>query len=187
MLLALTREDKLIPGQCLAELGIEFDSAKQEILEIISGVRAEYGSSSSKKETVRKVAVFMHRFFLRSKIHRAVVTEADVDYVGSISIDEDLMDAARLAEYEQVHVVGLSGGERLITYVIKAPRGSGIIGINGAAALKIVKDEKVIIFAYAMVEDDKIKGFEPELVFVDEQNKITKVTHVEKQGEKFSP
>lgn len=120
------------------------------------------------------------RFVLRGKIHRATVTEADVSYVGSIAIDEDLMDAAGLIEYEQVHVAGLTDGERLVTYVIKAPRGSGTIGMNGAAAMLIKKGEKVIIFAYGAI--DESEPFLPRLVFVDEKNQIASIEDHEIQG-----
>jgi aspartate 1-decarboxylase len=122
------------------------------------------------------------RIFLHSKIHRAVVTEADVDYVGSISIDEDLMDAAGLAEYEQVHVVGLSGGGRVITYVVKAPRGSGIIGINGAAALLIKEGELVIIFGYVMVDESEMASLKPRIVLMGQDNKIDRVVDGEIHG-----
>ncbi|MCX7016542.1 MAG: aspartate 1-decarboxylase [Candidatus Sumerlaeota bacterium] len=112
------------------------------------------------------------RTFLRCKIHRATVTEANVEYVGSISIDEDLMDAAGLAEYEQVHVAGLAGGQRLATYVMRAPRGSGIIAMNGAAALRIVQGEKIIIFAYTLLDEKEAAGFAPRVVLVDENNRV---------------
>jgi len=125
----------------------------------------------------------MQRFVLRSKIHRATVTEADVHYVGSIGIDEDLMEAAGLAEYEQVHVAGLGGGERLITYVIKAPRGSGTISINGAAALRITQGERVIIFSYAMIDDKSMVDFKPRIVFVDQRNHIVSLVDAEQQGD----
>jgi len=122
------------------------------------------------------------RTMLRGKIHRATVTEADVHYVGSISIDEDLMDAAGLIEYEQVHVAGLGGGDRLVTYVIKGARGSGTIGINGAAALRIHKGEKVIIFSYGQFDDESASRHEPSIVFVDEANHIISIDHSEEHG-----
>lgn len=122
------------------------------------------------------------RTFLRSKIHRAVVTEADVHYVGSISIDEDLMDAAGIAEYEQVHVAGLTRGSRLITYVIKAPRGSGTIGLNGAAALLASVGERVIIFTYALLAEEDITAFRPRVVFVTDDNRVREVVDREIQG-----
>ena len=122
------------------------------------------------------------RTFLQSKIHRATVTEANVDYVGSISIDEDLMDAAGLLEYEQVHVAGLTKGARLITYVIKAPRGSGTITLNGAAALLVDVGELVIIFSYAQLSDDEIDKHHPRIVLVDEKNRVTEVISGEQHG-----
>jgi len=114
----------------------------------------------------------MQRFILRAKIHRATVTDADIHYVGSITIDEDLMDAAGLVEFEQVHVAGLSGGERLVTYVIKGARGSGDIKMNGAAALLVKKGERVIVLAYGLAEESELAALQPRLVFVDERNRI---------------
>jgi len=122
------------------------------------------------------------RTLLRGKIHRATVTEANVDYIGSITIDEDLMDAAGICEFEQVGVADLENGERLETYVIKGERGSGVIGINGAAALKIGLGHKVIIFSYAQLTEDEIEGFKPRIVFVDENNKITDMASLEAAG-----
>ncbi len=112
----------------------------------------------------------MLRSFLRAKIHRATVTEANVDYVGSLSIDEELMDLAGLAENERVEVADLANGERLSTYVIRAARGSRIIGINGAAALKVAAGHKVIIFNYAQLDEHEVPGHRPRLVFVDDEN-----------------
>jgi len=119
------------------------------------------------------------RTFLRSKIHRATVTEANVDYIGSITLDENLMEAADLAEYEQVSVADLENGERLETYVIRGKRGSGVVGINGAAALKITVGDKIIIFAYMQITDDQIVGLKPKIVFVDEHNRVTDVARLE--------
>lgn len=112
----------------------------------------------------------MLRTFLRSKIHRATVTEAEVDYVGSLSIDEELMELAGLCEHERVDVADLVNGERLSTYVIRAERGSRTIGINGAAALRILKGHKVIIFSYCELSEDEVPDHFPRLVFVDEGN-----------------
>jgi len=119
------------------------------------------------------------RTFLRSKIHRATVTEANVDYIGSLTLDEALMEAAGLAEYEHVAIADLDNGERLETYIIRGLRGSGIVGINGAAALKITAGHKVIIFNYTQLTDDEVAGFEPKIVFVDEQNQITDIARLE--------
>ena len=109
---------------------------------------------------------------LKSKIHRALVTEANLDYVGSISIDEALMGAANLVEYEKVHVLSITTGIRIETYVIKSPKKSGEICINGAAAHLIKKGEMVIILAYGRIDEQKSKGFKPAIVHVNKQNKI---------------
>ncbi len=102
---------------------------------------------------------------LKSKIHRVKVTEANVNYIGSITIDEDLMDAALLVEYEKVHVVNVTNGERLVTYVIKGERGSGTICLNGAAAHKARIGDIVIILSYAILEENEVKNFQPICIF----------------------
>ncbi|MBR4452761.1 MAG: aspartate 1-decarboxylase [Bacteroidales bacterium] len=102
---------------------------------------------------------------LKSKIHRVKVTEANVNYIGSITIDEDLMDAAHLVEYEKVHVVNVTNGERLITYVIKGERGSGTICLNGAAAHKARIGDIIIILSYAILEENEVKNFQPVCIF----------------------
>ena len=104
---------------------------------------------------------------VKSKIHRAKVTEADLNYVGSITIDENLMDAANLIEHEQVHVLNYRNGERIITYVIKGVRGSGIICMNGPAALKFAVGDDVIVLSYASMDFEKAKTFKPKLAFPD--------------------
>lgn len=104
---------------------------------------------------------------IKSKIHRARVTEADLNYVGSITIDENLMDAANLIEHEQVHVLNYRNGERIITYVIKGARGSGIICMNGPAALKFAVGDNVIVLSYADMDFEKAKSFKPSLCFPD--------------------
>jgi aspartate 1-decarboxylase len=109
---------------------------------------------------------------LKSKIHRATVTQADLHYVGSITIDADLMDAADLLPGEQVAVVDVTNGARLETYVIEGERGSGVIGINGAAAHLVHTDDLVIIISYAMLPDLEAKAYEPKVVFVDEANRV---------------
>lgn len=112
---------------------------------------------------------------LKSKIHRAKVTEANLDYIGSVTIDEDLMDAANLIENEQVHVFNYTNGERIITYVIKGERGSGIICLNGPAALKFKVEDHVIIVGFGEMEFEKAKAFKPSIVFPDTAtNKIRK-------------
>ena len=109
---------------------------------------------------------------LKSKIHRALVTEANLDYVGSISIDEALMEAANLMEYEKVHVLSITTGMRIETYVIKSPKKSGEICINGAAAHLIKKGEMVIILAYGCIDEQESKSFKPAIVHVNKQNKM---------------
>jgi aspartate 1-decarboxylase len=109
---------------------------------------------------------------LKSKIHNCIVTEANVDYIGSITIDENLMDAANLIEGEQVHVLNHSNGERLITYVIKGARGSKVICMNGPAALKISKGDMVIVISYAQMDFEKAKTFKPWVIFPNNNNEL---------------
>ena len=111
---------------------------------------------------------------LKSKIHRATVTQADINYVGSITIDEDLMKAANLIEFEKVHVLNINNGEPIETYVIKGKKGSGIICLNGAAARKFVAGDITIIASYAMMDFEEAKKFKPLLVFPDKNNRLTK-------------
>ena len=115
----------------------------------------------------------MLRTMLKSKIHRATVTQADLHYVGSVTIDADLMDAADLLEGEQVTIVDIDNGNRLITYAITGARGSGVIGINGAAAHLIHPGDLVILIAYATVEDAEARSYQPRVVFVDAENRPT--------------
>jgi aspartate 1-decarboxylase len=103
----------------------------------------------------------------KSKIHKATVTEANLQYMGSITIDEDLMDAANLIEFEKVQVVNINNGERIDTYIIKGERGTGIICLNGPAARKAVVGDVVIIISYAMMDFEEAKNFKPSLVFPD--------------------
>lgn len=119
---------------------------------------------------------------LKSKIHRATVTEANLNYVGSITIDKDLMDAAGIIEYEQVHVVDIDNGNRLVTYVISGPRGSGVICLNGAAARLVHAGDKIIIMAYCQVDAKNVQEHSPVVVFVDSKNKVCKVTACEEHG-----
>ncbi len=102
---------------------------------------------------------------LKSKIHRVAVTDANLNYIGSIAIDEDLMDAANLIEYEKVHVLNINNGERFVTYVIRGKRGSGAICINGAAARKAQPGDLVIIVSYAQMEFEEAKTFQPTVIF----------------------
>lgn len=119
----------------------------------------------------------MHRTMLKSKIHRATVTQADLDYVGSVTVDEDLMKAADLLPGEQVAIVDVTNGARLETYVIAGPRGSGIIGINGAAARLVHPGDLVILIAYGQMQDAEARSFVPRVVFVDADNRITGTGH----------
>lgn len=104
---------------------------------------------------------------LKSKIHRVKVTEADLDYIGSVTIDENLIDAANLIEGEQVHIFNYSNGERFITYVIKGERGSGVICLNGPAAHKVSIGDNVIIVAYATMTEEEARKFKPSVIFPD--------------------
>lgn len=114
----------------------------------------------------------MQRALLGGKIHRATVTQADLHYVGSITIDRDLLEAADIVENEQVHVVDIDNGARLTTYVIEGPAGSGVIGINGAAARLVSPGDKVIIMSFKQVDEDEVKSYTPRVVHVDENNRI---------------
>ncbi|MEV4619161.1 aspartate 1-decarboxylase [Asanoa sp. NPDC049573] len=114
----------------------------------------------------------MFRSMMKSKIHRATVTQADLHYVGSITISADLMEAADLLPGERVDVLDVDNGNRLTTYVIEGPRDSGVIGINGAAARLVSPGDLVIIVAYGWVPDAEAKALEPRVVFVDERNAI---------------
>ncbi|MFM6965243.1 MAG: aspartate 1-decarboxylase [Sphingomonadales bacterium] len=109
---------------------------------------------------------------LKSKIHRVRVTQADLNYIGSITIDEDLMDAANLIEGERVQIVNINNGERFETYVIKGERQSGMICLNGPAARKVAINDIIIIIGYAMLEFEEAKKFKPSLVFPNEQTNL---------------
>lgn len=117
----------------------------------------------------------MRRIMMKSKIHRATVTEADLDYVGSVTIDRDLMDAADLLPNEKVQIVDNDNGSRLETYVIEGERGSGVIGINGAAARLVHPGDTVIIISYAEMEDAEAREHRPTVVFVDEGNRVERM------------
>ena len=119
---------------------------------------------------------------LKSKIHRATVTEARLDYVGSITIDEDLLDEAGILEYEKVQIVDVNNGSRFETYTIKGKRGSGIICLNGAAALCVNVSDKIIIMCYSDMELAEAKESKPTVLFVDDNNKIFRKTNYEKYG-----
>jgi len=115
------------------------------------------------------------RIMMKAKIHRATVTQADLHYVGSVTIDADLLDAADLIEGEQVAIVDITNGARLETYFIPAPRGTGISGINGAAAHLVHPGDLVIIMSYAVLDDAESRVIQPRVVHVDEQNRVVKV------------
>lgn len=119
----------------------------------------------------------MQRFMLHSKIHRATVTQADLHYVGSLTIDMDLMDAADMLPGQQVDVVDVDNGNRLTTYAIEGERGSGIVCINGAAARLVQPGDTIIIIAYAAMDDEEARTFQPQVVFVDGDNRIVQQYH----------
>ncbi|MDD6325845.1 MAG: aspartate 1-decarboxylase [Lachnospiraceae bacterium] len=120
---------------------------------------------------------------LKSKIHRATVTQADLDYVGSITVDEDLLRQAGIFEYEKVQIVDVNNGARFETYTIAGECGSGIICLNGAAARMVQTGDKIILMAYVNVTPEEAGKMRPNVLFVDEKNHVTKVTNYEKHGE----
>jgi aspartate 1-decarboxylase len=128
----------------------------------------------------------MQRFMLKSKLHRAVVTDADLNYEGSISIDEKLMDAADIVPFEKVAIYNVSNGERFTTYAIKGKRNSGVICLNGAAARKVSKGDIIIIASYVIVDDNAVKGWLPKCIHLDEKNgiKIRKSSRAVKESDK---
>ena len=109
---------------------------------------------------------------LKSKIHRAVITEANLNYVGSLTLDEDLMDAANLIAHEKIQVVNVNNGERLETYIIRGKRGSGIVCLNGPAARKGAAGDIVIVISYALMDFEEAKKFKPTIVFPKEGNRL---------------
>jgi len=116
----------------------------------------------------------MLRTMCKSKIHRATVTGADLNYIGSITIDSELMEAADLREYEQVQVVDIDNGARLETYVIAGERGSGEVCLNGAAARLVQAGDRVIVISYAQYSEAELEQYRPVFIFVDEQNRISR-------------
>ncbi|HEX9243221.1 MAG TPA: aspartate 1-decarboxylase [Anaeromyxobacter sp.] len=124
----------------------------------------------------------MRRTFFKSKIHRATVTQADLDYEGSVTIDEDLMDAAAIWNYEAVHIWNITRGTRLQTYALRGPRGSGVVCINGAAAHLNKPGDMVILATFAELEESEARTFVPKVVLVDPQNKIVVKDAVEIAG-----
>lgn len=125
----------------------------------------------------------MYLKMLKGKIHRAVVKQAELNYVGSITVDPGLMEAAGILEYENVQIVDIENGNRFETYTIAGERGSGMICLNGAAARQVLTGDHIIIMAYAQMTPEEARDFRPQVVFVDEDNKISKVTSYEKHGE----
>ena len=120
---------------------------------------------------------------LKSKIHRATVLKANLNYVGSITIDAELMEKSGIVAYEQVHVVDVDNGKRLVTYAIPGERGAGLICLNGAAARKVHPGDRVIIMSYALIDAANVDSFRPTVLLVDQDNKVTGVLKSEKHGE----
>lgn len=120
---------------------------------------------------------------LKAKIHRARVVQAELNYVGSITIDEELLEASGILEYEMVQVVDIDNGNRFETYTIAGERGSGLICVNGAAARCVQVGDKIIIMSYCQLNEEEAKLHKPRVVFVNEENAITEVTNYEKHGE----
>lgn len=120
---------------------------------------------------------------LKGKIHRAVVVQAELNYVGSITVDEELLEQSGILEYEKVQVVNINNGSRFETYTIAGERGSGLICLNGAAARCASVGDKIIIMAYAQLDSEEAKQHRPTVVFVDDKNKVTSVASYEKHGE----
>jgi aspartate 1-decarboxylase len=124
----------------------------------------------------------MNVTMLKGKIHRAKVVQAELDYVGSITVDLDLLDAAGILEYEKVQIVDIDNGQRFETYTIAGERGSGLICLNGAAARCVQVGDKIIIMAYCEMDNEEAKDHKPHVVFVNDENKIDKVSRYEKHG-----
>ena len=124
----------------------------------------------------------MNITMLKGKIHRATVVQAELDYVGSITVDADLLDAAGIMEYEKVQIVDVNNGSRFETYTIAGERGSGLICLNGAAARCVQVNDKVILMAYCEMDSEEAKNHKPKVVFVDDDNKISRISRYEKHG-----
>lgn len=120
----------------------------------------------------------MQRMMLRAKLHRATVTEADLHYEGSCGIDEDLLDAADMKEFEQIELYNINNGERFATYIIKAPRGSGVISLNGAAARKAHVGDLMIICTYGPIDEAEADAHKPKVVLLDTHNRIKEIRKV---------
>ena len=124
----------------------------------------------------------MELTMLKSKIHRATVTQAELDYVGSITIDIDLLNASGIREYEQVQIVNINNGARFTTYTIAGESGSGLICLNGAAARHVQVNDKIIIMCYAVLNEIEVESHKPLVIFVDENNKIRHIKNYEQHG-----
>lgn len=124
----------------------------------------------------------MFRNMLKGKIHRAIVKQAELNYVGSITVDEELLALADIKEYEKVQIVDIDNGNRFETYTIAGERGSGLICLNGAAARQVQVGDKIIIMSYAMMSDEEIENYTPNVIFVDENNRVKRITRYEKHG-----
>lgn len=120
---------------------------------------------------------------LKGKIHRATVVQAELDYVGSITVDEELLEASGILEYEMVHIVDINNGNRFETYTIAGPKGSGMICLNGAAARCVQVGDKIIIMSYCQLERSEVEDHKPRVVFVDNENRVSRVTNYEKHGQ----
>ena len=120
---------------------------------------------------------------LKGKIHRATVKQAALEYVGSITIDVDLLEASGIIEYEKVQIVDVNNGARFETYAIAGERGSGMICLNGAAARCVQPNDKIIIMCYCDMDEEEAKAHKPKVVFVDDKNKISRITNYEKHGQ----
>jgi aspartate 1-decarboxylase len=129
----------------------------------------------------------LYRTILKSKIHRATVTDANVDYVGSITLDTDLMKASDILPYEKVHVVDIDNGARLETYAIEGPAGSGAVEMNGAAARLVHTGDRIIVMSYAQVSDEEARRIRPTVVLVDERNRPVSIGDEITAGEIFLP
>lgn len=125
----------------------------------------------------------MNLTMLKGKIHRAVVRQAELNYVGSITVDTDLLNAAGILEYELVQIVDIENGNRFETYTIAGEAGSGMICLNGAAARQVAVGDHIILMSYAQMTPEEAKEHKPKVVFVDEQNQIARITNYEKYGE----
>ena len=125
----------------------------------------------------------MNLTMLKGKIHRAVVKQAELQYVGSVTVDTDLLDAAGILEYEMVQIVDIENGNRFETYTIAGEAGSGMICLNGAAARQAAGGDHIILMSYAQMTPEEAKEHKPDVVFVDEENRIVRVTNYERYGE----